>query len=128
MNTERLGEIIGIITKWPERYDQTLWHRSCGTAHCIAGWCEIIATGKEWSWDTPEFSLPDKAQEYLDINEDERYWLFCIERSLQDIKNFWEFEGIPGEGFQAEDIDWPSLAPELPSEVGIDERDNAIIS
>ena len=34
--------ILDQLTAHPESWDQTTWHNSCGTTHCIAGWaCEL---------------------------------------------------------------------------------------
>jgi len=136
MNKERLGEIIGIITKHPEQFGQGRFHSNCGTSHCVAGWCDVLGREKtktlfsdecrafpQHLQETKEYSeLAYKLSEdcvatrnygesYLELTKYETFWLFDARRSLQDIKNFWEFEGIPGKGFTAEEIDWPSLAP-----------------
>ena len=79
MNKERLGEIIGIITKWPEKYNQMQWHSKCGTTHCIAGWCKVM-DGVELTSGTalnmPGFAIPVEAfgRNYLALSKNEADW------------------------------------------------------
>lgn len=37
------AKILEQIEQHPESWDQTLWHNSCGTTHCIAGWAIVLS-------------------------------------------------------------------------------------
>jgi uncharacterized protein YjbI with pentapeptide repeats len=37
------GRIVAQIEQHPETHDQQLWHSSCGTRHCVAGWATTLS-------------------------------------------------------------------------------------
>lgn len=66
MNIELLRQIQDKIRQYPESFNMITWHSSssCGTTHCIGGWCDVL-------------SYPDK--EFVD---DPCYWLTGKERQV----------------------------------------------
>jgi len=48
MNVELLRKIKDKILEQPEGFQMEGWH--CGTAHCIAGWAQILSGYKESSF------------------------------------------------------------------------------
>lgn len=44
---------VNQILLHPETWDQSQWHNECGSKHCFAGWCQILA-GKEPNCDMAE--------------------------------------------------------------------------
>ena len=89
MNTQKLtGEkliktAVNQILQHPETWNQGNWHSSCGTKHCIAGWCQILS-GKDQNSDTAS----SDAAEALGLTANEENWLFSAERTLSDIYGF----------------------------------------
>ena len=77
-----LATAVNHILAHPETWDQQEWH--CGTKHCIAGHCELLATGKETRYTS------DIAQELLGITVAEADWLFDARRTLREIYGFAE--------------------------------------
>lgn len=39
----RFRRVMALIERFPEQHDQGSWH--CGTTHCVAGWCDLVAAG-----------------------------------------------------------------------------------
>jgi hypothetical protein len=80
-----LKAAVNQILAHPETWEQTLWHSSCGTKHCIAGWCQILS-GKP--------AVPDLAKEEaraaLGISPFEADYLFHGYRTLGEIYYFAE--------------------------------------
>jgi hypothetical protein len=44
---DNLVKVASIIEANADRFDMTIWHNQneCGTAHCIAGWADILGAG-----------------------------------------------------------------------------------
>ncbi len=60
MKTKLLRQVQEKILAEPELFQMAHWHvrvdDSCGTAHCIAGWAEVLgAPGKKHSLDKREY-------------------------------------------------------------------------
>lgn len=36
-------KVLEQITREPDSWDQGVWHNSCGTRHCVAGWTVVLA-------------------------------------------------------------------------------------
>jgi hypothetical protein len=88
MNGNLTGEkllktAVNQILAHPETWDQSNWHSPCGTKHCIAGWCQILA-GKPANDDTAK----EDAMEALGLNEEEANTLFRASTSLPEIYYF----------------------------------------
>lgn len=81
-----LKTAVNQILLHPETWKQSAWHSDCGTKHCIAGWCQILA-GK-----TQSDMASQDAREALGLNPGDANWLFAPDRSLANIyffaKNF----------------------------------------
>lgn len=69
MNTELLLQIRDKILEEPENFDMDNWH--CGTAHCIAGWAQLMATKST----SPCFTNED-ASDALELSYGEAMRLF----------------------------------------------------
>ena len=85
MKTTLTGEklakaAVNQILSHPETWDQSTWHSECGTKHCFAGWCQILA-GK------PKDSEKAKqdAKEALGLTEFEAGHFFRATCSLSEL-------------------------------------------
>lgn len=61
---------VNQILLHPETWDQSAWHNECGTKHCFAGWCQILA-GKKANDDTAEEDAMEALG--LDFGDDGEY-------------------------------------------------------
>ena len=97
MNLTIFNRALDEILAHPLQHDQTIWHYSpkcplpsyfeeetdfaliadCGTAHCLAGWVQVVEKLKGWT-DTA-------AAQALEINEQEGDWLFSPSRTIEDF-------------------------------------------
>lgn len=80
-----LKTAINQILKHPETWDQGKWHSDCGTKHCLAGWCQILA-GK------PAIAVRAKwdAMDALEISWCEADYLFYPHCTLPQMYHFAE--------------------------------------
>lgn len=78
---ELLRAAVNHIIENPDTFDQSRWH--CGTKHCIAGHCQILA-GKN----PIESNAMKDAQEAIGLSDRDAMWLFAAHRTLWDIWNF----------------------------------------
>lgn len=91
MNRENYKEVLAQIESDPRSWDQKVWHRNrgplgiCGSAHCFAGWAEILS-GHKADYRTAAFH----AQRWLEISDQEATYLFAVERTLKDFHKFLE--------------------------------------
>ena len=83
MNTELLRKAVNQILDHPETWDQTTWHSNCGTKHCIAGHCQILA-----GYQQDALKAQKEAQQALKLDDQTTRWLFCSARTLSDIYKF----------------------------------------
>ncbi len=105
VNTKLLRRILEQIESHPETWNQETWHsygnwnpvteKSCGTAHCVAGWAEIICG--EYDEKTGERSnrLEIMGHEIvgsllLGLSRTEGKYLFDSSRTLLQVKDFLE--------------------------------------
>lgn len=42
MNPFNAALVLRTIVHNPQSWDQEKWHSSCGTTHCVAGWCQVL--------------------------------------------------------------------------------------
>src|SRR6185295_20368115 len=55
------ARIIAQITQHPETHQQSTWHSSCGTRHCVAGWATTLSGSLGKFLDTA-FGTPTAAE------------------------------------------------------------------
>jgi hypothetical protein len=89
MNTELFDRVLAHIEAHPHMWDQNVvWHSTCGTRHCFAGFVEIIGgLGTD--------SGPREIDGALGVSSDEGIWLSGVDRTLDDFRRFREAGGIP---------------------------------
>ena len=97
-----LKTAVNQILAHPNTWDQTHWHSSCGSKHCIAGWCQILAGHV-----ADEGCVTSQAQEALGISMADRAWLFAPIRTLAEIYRFAETfsAGFDRDGFDRDGFD-----------------------
>ena len=95
-----LKAAVNQILAHPETWNQSSWH--CGTQHCIAGWCQILAGRPQNS-----ATVADEAMDDLGISVTERAWLFASARRLVEIYGFAErfSAGFDHDGFDRDGRD-----------------------
>jgi hypothetical protein len=84
--TELLRAAVNHIIQHPEEWDQSSWHNTCGTTHCIAGHCQIMG-GRPMNIDTASYD----AQTLLGLSYHEQKYLFASDRTLEEI---WAFAKV----------------------------------
>ncbi len=87
MNLDLYQRVLDQIKANPETWDQSLWHGSCWTKHCFAGWAEIL------SGQTPEkyyFGTRSRAARALKISVSQAEYLFHADRTLADFAVYLE--------------------------------------
>ncbi len=72
---------INQILDHPESWDQRHWH--CGTTHCFAGWCQVLA-GKRANND----SCQSEVNELLGLNSADSHWAFSPYRTIGELHGF----------------------------------------
>lgn len=77
---ELLRAAVNQIIEHPDTWNQSKWH--CGTRHCIAGWCQVLA-GKIQT-DQANSDMRD----LVGLSDNEASWLSEGHRSLSDIYFF----------------------------------------
>lgn len=111
---KRLRAAINAIIKNGEnRWDQAEWHSPCGTAHCFAGWGDVLsgepiqlapkspnvrhaADKKQWAdyykkvdayqeWNE---ATEDRARTYFGLTTAQTEWLFAGDRDFHELY-FW---------------------------------------
>lgn len=103
-NVQLLKRVREQVVMYPDTHDQEVWH--CGTTACIAGHAALMGGGKlqrnPGGW--PELvdengfvtTTPDFAAEKLQMNEDEKdYLFFCMDnetsvKRLDQVIGLWE--------------------------------------
>ena len=118
MNYENLALAVAAIEANPECYDQTVWHSPCGTMHCLAGFCQMLADGLNPAVDRSPVRTTigacRAATEWLGLTEEEGDYLFGVDRVLADFKFAFgrkfsesghDVEGFNREGFNREGYD-----------------------
>jgi len=90
MKLERFRDIVTQIECNPESWCQEIYHSSCGTAHCIAGWAEVHAglsgIHKHPESDEDPFDTTVRiAKKWLSLNGSQSRWLFDGYRDMEDF-------------------------------------------
>ena len=81
MNIENFKLVLDKIKSCPSQWKQNVWH--CGTAHCFAGWAQILSGNKE-----DERSVRRDARVFLDISNFDANYLFAATTTLSDFETF----------------------------------------
>ena len=82
MNQERYQKkIIDQIREHPESWNQYVYHSSCGTAHCIAGWAHLYKNGG-----VHDGIVRAEATEWLELQPDQACYLFRSDRTFQELE------------------------------------------
>ena len=89
VNKKLLRQIRDIISEKPKKFNMDWWHYSsygealdyngrgrCGTAHCIAGWAQILTKSQKSHTEKLEF---EDARDILGLNNIQAQALFCVE-------------------------------------------------
>lgn len=104
-NMVLLNRVIEFVTEHPENWAQETWgvHRGdhapateqwCGTTACIAGWTVLLTEPDEAPWGPGyggtmqelDSDVQEIATRLLELNEDQRNFLFHEDRTLDEIK------------------------------------------
>ena len=80
-----LKTVVNQILAHPETWRQQEWRSSCGTKHCVAGWCQLLA-GKPLL----NSMAKEDAQAALGISDAEANHLFRLRCTLSEIYSFAE--------------------------------------
>jgi len=102
INWGLFDKVLEAIETKPEQWNQRFWHLptfecpledvkfgDCGTAHCFAGWAQIIADPTIASFRYPAIlDTWSDARIALNMTFDESNWLFEPDRTLEDFKAF----------------------------------------
>lgn len=78
-----LKAAINHILLHPETWDQSTWHSSCKTKHCIAGTCQILA-----GFAPDSLGAPNDAKTAIGLSDADANYLFSHERTLSEIYFF----------------------------------------
>lgn len=102
MNEERFRQVLEQIENHPETWDQTDWHSDCGTAHCFAGWAQILSGAP-----IVKGHARRDARIYLDLSRDEADYYFNGDRTLEDFREALTYnrEGYNRAGYDCEGLD-----------------------
>jgi hypothetical protein len=82
-----LDAIIEQIEREPHTWDQGVWHSSCGTQHCVAGWAEVITGNYDNTYVNLDINL-NLESDLLKISPENGRYLFWTHRTLDEIKQF----------------------------------------
>lgn len=101
-NNARLEETMAHIEAHPEGHDQATWGRRtlCGTKMCFAGTAAVLAGGtliwiRRATWEHGAFEvlvdgkervISHFAQEVLGLTADQKYYLFFVVDSVEDLR------------------------------------------
>jgi hypothetical protein len=78
-----LKAAVNQILAHPETWDQSQWHSHCGTKHCIAGWCQILAGLRR-----DDATASSDAANALGISSRDATFLFQGNRTIGQIYHF----------------------------------------
>lgn len=80
MNVHNFKLVMKAIGEAPEWQNvMAHWHRevpNCGTAHCIAGWCEVLTNGEDGISDEINVTFA-RARQFLGLPVGKADMLFC---------------------------------------------------
>lgn len=98
MNIENFKLVLEKIKSSPCQWDQSAWHSSCGTKHCIAGWAQILG-GAEANSETARMD----ARIFLDLTMNEANFIFSSSRQMSDFDRIvsvaFDSDGYDREGY-----------------------------
>lgn len=82
MNVHNVKRVMKAIAEAPAQdFDMRKWH--CGTAHCIGGWCEVIAHGEDFNNIVPTLEMAKatrtRAKAFLGITDEQVLKLFFLD-------------------------------------------------
>jgi hypothetical protein len=102
MNRELHERVIAQIKAHPETWDQSVWHSSCGTKHCYAGWAQILGGGQ-----ANEGTAREDAIQLLGLTKAEADYLFWLWRTVDELERgpVYDEEGYDDDGFDCDGFD-----------------------
>lgn len=80
INIDLMNRVMNQILTDPKSWDQQVHHSECGTAHCFAGWSQILG-GKPQNDDTAERD----AVRLLGIDSGDAHLLFAGNLTIRDL-------------------------------------------
>ncbi len=86
---ELLRDVVKQIVNHPETWDQTVFHSSCGTAHCVAGWAAVME-GKFRYSEISNCGFFTTGQKLLGLTDLQAHFLFAGCATLDEIVWFLE--------------------------------------
>lgn len=113
-NMVLIQRVLAQIEARPETWDQSIWHTDCGTAHCFAGWAQVLE-----GLPASVFSVVDDARKALGFTPYEAAHYFASNRTLEELKELavpldhagydhegYDRSGRDREGYNREGYNW----------------------